>query len=169
MTKQSSGKTDDRTQELMSEFKTRHENLVTDISGVDRRAGEIQKNISTLDIQVENLKNLIKGETDSGKKGKLYGLLNECLELLAKYHDIYLKCLDIKHKYRKEEDDLLLKRSRFFEIDMRKVGRELEDLNLSNLVSMMQALQNRLNDTGGDQMIHEISGELEENDSYKLG
>lgn len=157
---------------LVEDFKNKEQFLSEDIANLDTRATAIQDFIRELDVQMGNIKNLIKTETDAGKKGKLYGLLNETMELNVKYHDLYLKCADIKRRYREEDNDLLIRKTRFFEIDLVKLDKnDTQDLGVGNLSMMFQTILEQLrgatNENASETTFDNIIGDLK-SDSYRM-
>jgi len=132
---------------VINKINIRYKNLEEDIQNLDIKLGEIDKTICELDTQIANVKNIISGETDNQKRGRLFGVLNECLELKGKYHDIYIKGLDTKFKYRREENDITYKELRLTEIDIPKVksGEKDKGFNLGELIESFKGLQMSLN------------------------
>jgi len=156
---------------IRDEFKGRFKNLDIDIEHLDNRAAHIQKFIFNMETQVDNIKTLIKNEKNPGKKGNYYGLMNSAIEINARYEDLYLKCLDIKYKYRKEQNDLNTKIARMAEIDLPKAGLDSPDdiLTPGKLAKMISDLTKAIskNDNAADDLTSSLS-ELEENPEYSL-
>lgn len=124
------------------EFDTRAKNLEDDILNVDQRLGNIQLYITGLDTQISNLRNTIKNEKDNAKKGKLYEVINNCLKILSEYQNLYLKGLDIKRNYRSEQNELTLRKIRFWEVELRKMQTDdAMGMNNARLVEHMNNLQ----------------------------
>lgn len=152
---------------------TKTEDIVhKDVTHVENRLSNIQLYISSLDTQVNNIKQLIQNEKDPAKKGKLYGVLNNSMELIVKFQDLYLKAMDIRYKYRREQVDFLIKKTKLIEIDLRKY-KDLSsaDLNTSKLVQLIMNIQTQLenyNETGKESEIHERLKSIEEDDRYKI-
>ena len=126
-----------------TEFDKRVENLEIDVEHIDNRLGLIQSYITGIDTQLSNLKNLIKNCQNPNEKGKLYNLLNQALELNVKYQDLYLKALDIKRNYRKEQDEFSYKKIRFIEIEIKKAEGDEDERGLTptKLMQIMKELQ----------------------------
>lgn len=129
------------------EFTRREKNLDLDINHIDTRLGSIQQYISGIDTQLTNIRNNIKTETDAGRKGRLYQVLNDCLKLASEFQSVYLKALDIKSGYRKEQNNLTLRKTKFHEIELKKQQEDdASGLNTSQLVEMVNRMNNQIND-----------------------
>ena len=117
-------------------------NLESDITHIDNRMSHIQKFITNLDTQVQHIQSLIKSDANPGKRGNYYQIMNTCMELNARYEDLYIKCMDLKQKYRKEQDDLKHKVSRLVDIDIPKSKVDVghHSLTPGNLAMMIQEL-----------------------------
>ena len=128
------------------EFENCKVNLETDIEHLNTRLGLIQSYITGIDTQLSNLKNLIKNCQNPNEKGKLYNLLNQALELNVRYQELYLKALDIKRNYRKEQDEFTYKKIRFVEIEIKKAEGEQDERGLTptKLLQVMRDLQTEI-------------------------
>jgi hypothetical protein len=91
----------------MLNVETNSSNLETDISHIDFRLNTINKNIVLLQSNVDRLTQIIM--SSSVDKMSLYNAQAESLRTLALYNDNYQRLLDLKFKYRTEQDDLSLK------------------------------------------------------------
>jgi len=80
---------------LESEFKDNFQNLDDDIKHIDMRMAHINKFVVNLETQVNNLRALIANDDNPAKRGSYYTLMNTCVELNARYEELYLRCLDI--------------------------------------------------------------------------
>src|SRR6056297_2060870 len=109
-----------------NEFSNRFKNLEEDIQNVDSRMAHLNKFIVNMETQVNNLRALIANDTNSSKRGSYYTLMNTCVELNARYEELYLKCMDLKYKYRKEQDDLSHKVKKLTHLDIPKMKKEAE-------------------------------------------
>ena len=61
----------------------------------------------------------------------------------VKYQDLYLKALDIKRNYRKEQDEFSYKKIRFIEIEIKKAEGDEDERGLTptKLMQIMKELQ----------------------------
>lgn len=164
------------------EFENCKVNLETDIEHVNTRLGLIQSYITGIDTQLSNLKNLIKNCQNPNEKGKLYNLLNQALELNVKYQELYLKALDIKRNYRKEQDEFTYKKIRFVEIEIKKAEGEQDERGLTptKLLQVMRDLQTEIhketkrNDTAPKEQqrsnpVTEALTLLDDDPDYRIG
>lgn len=153
-------------------FKRTEKDISSDISHVENRLSNIQIYITSLDTQMNNTKTLVQQEKDPSKKGKLYGVLNNCMELIVKFQDLYLKAMDIRYKYRREQVDFILKKTKLIEIDLRKYEDDsASDLNTSKLLQLIMNIQHQLEDykeTGEETEIQEKLKAVEDDDKYKI-
>ena len=156
---------------IKSEFQLRFDNLEKDITHIDNRMGHIQQFCTNLDAQVQNLQALIQNDQNPGKKAQYYQVMNNCMELNASYETLYIRCMELKQKYRKEQDDLHTRISKFTEIEIpkAKVDHGEQALTPANLALMMQELTRSIhkNDSKADTLKASIQ-ELEENNDYKM-
>jgi len=157
------------------EFDPNFQSLKEDITHIDSRMAHINKFIVNMETQVNNLRALIANDTNSSKRGSYYTLMNTCVELNARYEDLYLKCMDIKFKYRKEQDDLVHKVKKIASIDIPRLrqagdGEEgLGELSASKLASILTKLTDKIN--GTDKEANALTQTLEDlkNDpDYKI-
>lgn len=159
--------------QLNSKFKDKFENLERDVNHVDARMKHINDFVINLETQVNNLRALIANDDNSSKRGHYYTLMNTCVELNARYEELYLKCLDIKFKYRKEQDDLQYKVKKMVHIELPRLKKEDDgdgELSSIRLSKMLNTIMNKLDKTDGEanDMIKSLT-ELDDNDDYKLG
>jgi len=156
---------------IRNEFEVRFKNLEIDIEHIDSRLSHIQKFVINMETQVDNIKNLIKLEKHPGKKGNYFGLMNTAIEINAKYEDLYLKCLDIKYKYRKEQNDLNVRISRMAEIELPKAGINTSEdiLSPGKLAKMISDLTTAIskNDTAANDLTDSLLA-VNENPEYNL-
>lgn len=156
---------------IKKEFETRFINLDTDIDHIDGRMKHIQQFCTNLELQVKNLQTLVNSDNNSAKKGQYYQIINSCMELNATYEQLYIRCMELKQRYRKEQDDLHSRISRFVEFDMVKANLDVADQNLtpSSLALMMQDLTSAI--LNNDKKAVDIKAslqELEDDPDYKL-
>lgn len=141
--------------EFENEFTVRFTNLEEDIQNVDSRMAHLNKFIVNMETQVNNLRALIANDTNSSKRGSYYTLMNTCVELNARYEELYLKCMDLKYKYRKEQDDLSHKVKKLTHLDIPKMKNDNKDdgageLSAGRLATLLQGLSEKLSATESD-------------------
>ncbi len=156
---------------VKSEFAQRFDNLEKDIVHIDARMQHIQQFCTNLDAQVQNLQQLVKSDNNPGKKGQYYQIMNSCMELNATYEMLYIRCMELKQRYRKEQDDLHSKISRFTEVEIPKSKVDVSEqaLTPASLAIMMQELTSAItNSDKKAEKIHTSLQELEDNPDYKI-
>lgn len=158
--------------EIKKQFETTVNNLDTDISHIDLRLSHIQKFIINFEGQIDQIRTIIKNTTDPSKKASLYGILNNSIELNARYEEIYIKCLDLKQKYRKDQSDLNYKVVKLIELELSKIKEEEESLTPGRLAQMVNELSSTIskqsnNDPTDPSLLNDISS-IQEDPKYKI-
>jgi len=159
--------------QLNDKFQEKFDNLARDVDHVDARMKHINDFVINLETQVNNLRALIANDDNSSKRGHYYTLMNTCVELNARYEELYLKCLDIKFKYRKEQDDLQYKVKKMVHIELQRIKKDDDgegELSSSKLSKMLNTIMSKLDKTDdeADKMIKSLT-ELEDDADYKIG
>lgn len=143
--------------------------IKNDISHVDNRMSDLQMYIILLDSQVKKLEILIKN-SEVEKKGNLYQILNETLMMIARFQQIYQTYLQTKFNYRKEHDNLIYRKIKLIEVDMKTTTGG--DLTPTMLLSLLQELTRNIDSTiDGESasLLPQSLKELETDDLYKMG
>ena len=130
---------------IKKQFESTVNALDVDVSHIDLRLSHIQKFIINFEGQIDQIKSIIKNTSDPSKKSNLYGVLNNSIELNAKYEEIYIKCLDLKQRYRKEQSDLNYKIVKLIEFEMSKIKEEEQSLTPGRLAQMVNELSSTIN------------------------
>ena len=165
-------KKSDLDRQFEGEFGDHLKTLGEDIEHVNLRMAHINNFIVNLETQVNNLRALIANDSNSAKRGNYYTLMNTCVELNARYEDLYLKCMDLKYKYRKEFGETLYKVKRTTFIDVPKTKKEVEaegDLSAVKLSQLLKDVLSKLD--ANDKATHEVLGtikDLETDPMYKI-
>ncbi len=158
--------------QLNKKFKERFENLCKDIDHIDFRMKHINNFITNLETQVNNLRALIANDENPSKKASYYTLMNTCVELNARYEDLYLKCIDIKFKYRKEQDDLDWRIKRMIHLELPKLKTDdagNEELSSTKLSKLLNIILDKLNSTDNKTgAVFDSIAELEQDKEYKI-
>lgn len=130
------------------DFNVVKSDVIKDIDHVDLRMAQIQSYITALDATVTKTKTALASENDPNKRSKLYGIMNQALEMIATFEGLYLKAMEVKHRYRQDQADFLLKKVKLLEIELRKMDSDdAAGLNTPKLVEMINALQSKLDAT----------------------
>jgi len=157
--------------EIKKQFDSNLTNLDNDISHIDVRLSHIQKFIVSFEAQVDQIKTIIKNTSDASKKANLYGILNNSIELNARYEEIYIKCLDLKQKYRKDQSDLNYKVVRLIEFELSKIKEEETSLTPGRLAQMVNELSSTINKQSlinpDSELISDISS-IQDDPKYKI-
>jgi hypothetical protein len=126
---------------ITPKFTSELSNLNTDITYLDMQISSVQKHIlaleSTIAVIEQALNNPQNKNNPNFDKTKMYGVLNKTLEILSLYHSNQQRFLDLKHKYRKEQDDLKYKIVRMINIELEQFNRH----NQSNM-EVLETLRN---------------------------
>lgn len=110
---------EDNSNQLEDKFKPEHTNLNKDINYLDLQISGIQKHIILLESTISSIEQALNNKSNPNiDRSKYFGILNKTIELLALYHGSVSKFLDLKFKYRKEQDDLKFKVVRMINIEL---------------------------------------------------
>jgi len=158
--------------EIRKQFESTVSNLEVDISHIDLRLSHIQKFIVNFEGQIDQIRNIIKNTSDASKKASLYGILNNSIELNARYEEIYIKCLDLKQKYRRDQSDLNYKIVKLIELELSKIKEEEESLTPGRLAQMVNELSSTINKQSNREpedtdLINDISS-IHDDPKYKI-
>lgn len=154
-------------QQISKEFDNLEDNLKLDITHIDHRMSDIQQYITTLDTQLNNLQILIQNQKDPATKSGMYKIYNNTLEIIAKFQQIYQTFFQTKHNYRREHDDLICKKLRLVNIDIKRA--EDGELTPTTLLTVLQQLSGQIEkDTTGPNKITSSIDVLESDDLYKI-
>lgn len=118
---------ENKDESLESQFVEEGENLVMDIKYLDMQISSVQKHIvsleSTISMIEQQLNNPVNKNNPTFDKSKMYVILNKTLELLPLYHSNQQRFLDLKFKYRKEQDDMKYKIVRMINIELEQFNK----------------------------------------------
>lgn len=114
------------------EFNERHLNLVKDLEYLDLKINSVNRNIIFLQSNIDRITAIIDDAEDNKLRSQYYGIQNEMLKTLALYDNNMQSLLDLKHKYRKEQDDLSVKSQRFLHIELERVKSDIAKSNTSH-------------------------------------
>jgi hypothetical protein len=123
-----------------NKFKDNFKELDVDIDHIDLKLQGIQGHISTLESNIPMIQQAINTARGTNSDvGKLYAGFNKMYELLSFFQKSYQVYLDLKYKYRTEQNGLKYKLLRLDEIDKKKIN-ELDGLNYNDVISAMGKL-----------------------------
>ena len=147
---------------IEAEYKINLGNLRDDIENLEFKLESIQGHILTLETSSARLEHLIQN-APSGDKGKLYTVLNKTMELLSLYQGSQHKYLELKYKYRTEQDKLRSEIVRMSKLELPKLGKK-EDASVQDIV---EALKNFSSSDQSNEITTEIQ-KLDEDPDYKI-
>lgn len=126
--------------QINNQLITIEEALDTDLQNTDIRMNELQLYLSDLKSQIQQLKSLVANEKDPSKRANLYKIINNTLEICATFEGLYLKALEVKHRYRQEFANSIHRKIRLLEIDLEQ-AESVGELNKVGLVKVVNLLQ----------------------------
>jgi hypothetical protein len=150
---------------IEAEYKINLTNLRDDIENIEFKLESIQQHILTLETSIARLEQLIQNAA-AGDKGKMYTVLNKTLELLVLYQGSQHKYLELKYKYRTEQDKLRSEIVRMSKLELPKLDKK-EDYSVVDIVKALKEVNNKDNKEAADGFNAEIS-KLEEDPEYKI-
>lgn len=112
-------------EDFQKEFSNRHQNLLKDLEYIDSKINTINKNIILLQSNIDRLTDLITNATDTKAKGQYFNIQSDILKTLSMYNDNMQRLLDLKFKYRTEQDDLTFKTNRFIHVELERVKSDI--------------------------------------------
>lgn len=124
---------------ISNEFELNLENLKIDIEHIDLKLQNIQKHVTVLESSITKLYNQINSSKIQNKV-PYYNAYNRALETLILMQGNYQKYLDIKFKYRKEQNDLRFKVIHMLKIDLQKINAENDELTTSKLIEVLRQI-----------------------------
>jgi hypothetical protein len=86
--------------------------LEREIDGINNLIMDLKKHKLNMESANTLIDSMIKGETDKLKKMKLYGVIKTNVELLTKIYSTIAEFENIKFRYHKEIDDVILNKYR---------------------------------------------------------
>lgn len=153
---------------ISPQFEKSYENLDTDIKYLDMQISSLQKHIlgleSTISIIEQTLNNPVNKNNPTFDKAKLYGVLNKTLEILPLYHSNQQRFLDLKFKYRKEQDDLKYKIVRMINLEIEQFSK-----NSQSNAEVLETLKNfNFNDPNIKAKLFQDIGDINNDPIYEL-
>lgn len=132
------------------EFKELKDNLKSDIDNIDARLIDISKNSNLLQSNIDRMSNIILNTNTQQNQnlGKFYAIQTDLLKTLTGYNDNYEKLLNLKFKYRSQQNDLTLKIVRFYQLELKKLENDIqeEDVNYKSVLNSIAKLTTNSDD-----------------------
>ena len=113
--------------------------LQIDLRTADIRMQNLQNYISNLSSQTTQLQTMATNEKDPQKRGNLYKIINQTLELCATFEGLYLKAMEVKHRYRQEFNASVHKKVKLLEIEL-ELNDSVGELNKVELLRIVDTL-----------------------------
>lgn len=178
---------EDFKKQIELEFDENNSNIGHDINDIDVRISDIQGHILTLENAINNIDNQIKQNQgmnfhsqNQQLLSKLYGAMNKSIELLSLYQRNISDLLNLKFKYRKEQDDLKLNINRLhIDAKYRKKINDEDDFSSTKLLKMLGSLNQSINNNGNsndngnnqnkelDNILNDINS-IDDNEDYRI-
>jgi len=95
-------------------------NLNKDIVAVDVKLSELDQIILDLNNTCNRTQLMIQSSKGSDR-ASLYKIVNSTMELMSTYYQTHQRFLELKYRYRKEQDDLTYKTAHFIQIELKKI------------------------------------------------
>ena len=113
--------------------------LQIDLRTADIRMQNLQNYISNLSSQTSQLQTMASNEKDPQKRGNLYKIINQTLELCATFEGLYLKAMEVKHRFRQEFNASVHKKVKLLEIEL-ELNDSVGELNKVELLRIVDTL-----------------------------
>jgi len=151
----------------------RFKNLDTDITTIDIKLSELDQIILDLKNTCNRTEALIQSSKGSDRTA-LYRIVNSTMELLSTYYQTHQRFLEIKYRYRKEQDDLTYKAAHFIQIELKKIDSSASSSHF-DVLDLLKKISNMENasatNNGQPQLPSGIQSELDaidDDDMYSL-
>jgi hypothetical protein len=98
--------------QIVKDISKRTSTLESEIDGINNLIMDLKKHKLNMESANTLIDSMIKSETDKLKKMKLYGVIKTNVELLTKIYSTIAEFENIKFRYHKEIDDVILNKYR---------------------------------------------------------
>lgn len=147
--------------EVKEEISKRSAILETQIIHINNLTNDLMKHKINIENANQVIEQLIKNEKDNDKKYKLYGTLKTNVELITKIFSSISELENIRYRYHKEIDDIMLNKFRILKDKL--------DNSATSLGSFMQKLNDVMtNNTSPTNIITQEQTALQSDINYKL-
>lgn len=153
-------------EQVSSEFELEVQRLEKEILNIEMKQTEIQNHISDLENANSGLKQMIKTESDNGKRAKYYGAIKSNIELIAKMYSAYKDFEGVKFNYRKEVSALVQNKNRLIHVDLPKIG-TTSSAGPEELLSVFRVIAETMKEGQGKQKLLEQVN-VDDDDQYDL-
>lgn len=131
---------------IQKQFEENAQQLADDIVDLDKTISNVKKHIFTIESSMSSIESSIQNNKSltPADKSKLFQVLNKLAETLNLYYSSLQRFMDLKYKYRTEENGLKFKISRLIHV-------ELKDLNKKNTMTnteLLELMKKYQHDTG---------------------
>ena len=110
-----------------NEFNERAEELQRQIESITVRQTEILTHIKTLESAINFLRQNVKNERDHKQRARYYELISHNIELLSKLYSVWKEFEDVKNRYYREGNNLLISKVRILNIELEKLEKDVDD------------------------------------------
>lgn len=126
-------------QQINSQLISIETDLQVDLRTADVRMQSVQTYITDLSTQTQQMRVMVAAEKDPQKRSNMYKIINQTLELCATFEGLYLKALEVKHRYRQEFINTIYKKVKLLEIELQSndVVGELTKVELMKVVETL--------------------------------
>ena len=114
-------------QEFTEEIGGRIGELDNHINNINNLIMDLKKHKLSIEGANLTLESLVKNEQDKMKKLKFYGIIKTNVELLTKIFSAIAEMENIKFRYNKEIDDVILNKHRILKEKLNKNNNSIED------------------------------------------
>jgi len=156
----------------IDELEDNFSDLKNDISAIDIKLSDLDQMILDLKNTINRTQTALRAATTPSDRGGLYKIINATSETLATYYQIYQRFLEVKYRYRKEQDDLTFKTASFIQIDLKKIESSADAsyydvMDMFKKIATMEKSENRPSQL--PENIQSALTELDDDDNYNMG
>lgn len=152
--------------EIKTEFKERKTELQNQIDHLNSLITDLKSHKISLETANRTIEQLASQESDPVKRAKYYSAIRANIELLTKVFGAISELENIKHRYHKEIDDVMISKFKIIDIDMRKIEEGLKNSG-ENLAEFFEKLGSTMSNLNTKQATS-IKTSLDKDPEYKL-
>ena len=125
--------------------------LVNDIIDIDRTISNVKKHILTIESSMSSIESSIQNnkQLTPADKSKLFQVINKLAETLNLYYTSLQRFMDLKYKYRTEQNALKYKVIRLINVELKDLNSKKQMSNME-LLELMKKYQNDAGSIVGD-------------------
>jgi hypothetical protein len=151
----------------LNQIKESSINLVIDIDEVSKRINTLSNDIEILRRILTDIDSKIQEETDKIIKKSLYISYNSTFERICRLEELLQNYMNIKLNYRKEQDDLIIKKVKLIEIDYKKAHNIDTEDNPMNLIHLLKDIDKNVNKEKSS-YLNSVISDLDDDPTYTL-